>query len=445
MSKINLIKFVAFQISKHPRLVKLLMEVAHNVAPETVNVTPETVNVAQSDLVHRRFLTDNPVTFKSAIDAAQSYVSKLEDGEISWLHSKPFDPQPGNPQYFRLMFDLLNILQAMRIPVRSRILEIGNGPGWVTEILLMLGFSVDALEPSADLIKIAQERCLALETHYRHVAQPNVRFHQTTLEEIEFEDQSFDAILFFDVLHHVVNEEIAMEKCFRFLKPGGCLGVVEGAWHPDFKDLEQALIAEMANVGTLENPFSVEYIDHLLKKSGFIDIQRYVSVNGFFSKNQLPQPLQNFSAGSLAGSNNITAHKPISENGLYHPPTSDFNFKTNAQLNLLSGGIDSATRTASLVIDFKNTGETMLDSQTDRIGHITFSLRQGVPGTKSFIESKERHLLSKTLMPGEMVEMELVFRLPNNVALENWELDVVSEGVFWFSLRGIKSCQIPCL
>ena len=94
-----------------------------------------TLEQAPSSLVNRRFLGDNPILFKSAIEAAQTYVSKLEEGDVSWLHSKPFDPTPGNPQYFRLMFDLLNILQIMQIPEKGRILEIGCGPGWVTEIL----------------------------------------------------------------------------------------------------------------------------------------------------------------------------------------------------------------------------------------------------------------------------------------------------------------------
>ena len=83
------------------------------------------------------------MAYQSAIAAAQTYVAKLQAGDVLWLHSKPFDPNSGHPQYFRLMFDLLNILQVMAVPAGGRVLEIGSGPGWVTEILLMLGFTVD--------------------------------------------------------------------------------------------------------------------------------------------------------------------------------------------------------------------------------------------------------------------------------------------------------------
>ena len=35
----------------------------------------------------------------------------------------------------------------------GRVLEVGSGPGWVTEMLMGLGFEVDAVEPSASMIR----------------------------------------------------------------------------------------------------------------------------------------------------------------------------------------------------------------------------------------------------------------------------------------------------
>lgn len=396
------------------------------------------------DHLLRRFLTDNPVSYSTAIEAAESYVSKMgEYGYTYWLHAKPFDSAPGNAEYFRLMYDLLNILQAMRIPSGGSILEVGSGPGWITEILLLLGFSVDALEPCADMLAIAKERCSTLHAHYRQSAQPDVRFHQATLEEVAFEEGRFDAILCFDVLHHVVDEERALEKVFRFLKPGGCLGVVEGSWHPDNKQLEAGLILEMERFGTLENPFSTEYLDYLLEKSGFIDINRYVSVNGFFTAAQLGQPLQSFS-GEVKDSNNIIARKPTVDEALY-PHCTDCRFRTDVRIRLLEGGIDPVSRTASLVVELENCGETRLDNTVTRIGHSTLALRWGSPGSSQFRECAKRHMLSASLSPGQTLQMSCLFLLPAEVPLEGWELDLIAEAVFWFSSRGIPSCPVPCL
>ena len=396
-------------------------------------------------LTHRRFLSDNPVAYQQAIAAAESYVSQLEPGAVSWLHYKPFDPTPGNPQYFRLMFDLLNMLQVMQITPRGRILEVGSGPGWVTEILLMLGFSVDALEPSSDLIDIAKERCGALTTHYRHTDHSSVRFHQATIEDIEFDQESFDAILFFDVLHHVVDENLALEKCFRFLKPDGCLGIVEGAWHPSFKALEQACIDEMARFGTLENPFSTEYLDLLLTRTGFIEVQRYAAVNGFFSESQLTQPLNMFTVQPFVGSNNVTARKP-NQGEVRYPPCTVTNFKTDVHLKLLSGGIDAEQKRAIVQIRLKNSGETLFNHRTQQIGHITIALRQGKPDTPLFIECRERHVLPSSLIPGDELVLKLEYTLPATTSsFEHWELDLVAESCYWFSSRGIDTCSIPKL
>lgn len=282
----------------------------NNILKPYTNLNKEKDSTSSIQGMYKRFLTQNPVTYERAIEAAEKYVSKLEDGEIGWLYSKPFDPTDGNPQYFRLMYDLLNILQAMKIPANARILEIGSGPGWITEILLLLGFSVDAIEPSAEMINITKDRCAALSSHHRSKNIENVQFFQSTIEEVEFEENRFDAILFFDALHHIVNEEITINKCFRFLKKGGCLGVVEGAWHPDYKELERDLIVEMDKFGTLENPFTQEYLDHLLTTSGFIDLQRFVGINGYFTQSQINHLMLNFNSQTFAGSNNLVAFKP---------------------------------------------------------------------------------------------------------------------------------------
>jgi 2-polyprenyl-3-methyl-5-hydroxy-6-metoxy-1,4-benzoquinol methylase len=398
-------------------------------------------DAALANIKYQRFLTNNPMAYQSAIEAAETYASKLGNEEHEWLYAKPFDTTPGNPQYFRLMFDLLNILQAMRLPHRARILEIGSGPGWVTEILLTMGFSVDALEPSADLINIAKERCATARAHFHQTGEADVRFHQSTLEEIDFPEQHFDAILYFDVLHHVVDEVQCMTKSFRFLKEGGCLGVIDPSWHPDFKTLENQMIGEMAKYGTLENPFSVEYIDYLLAQAGFVEIERYISVNGLFTEKQSARPLGDFSDRPMRGSNNMTARRPDSEGKVY-PGCANSHFKTDVRLTLLACSIDPVQRQAVLQVNLENTGETLLDCNADHIGHITFSMRQGMPGSPEFVPSENREVLAQNLPPGKSLKMTLKFTLPAAASLENWELDMIAEGVFWFSTRGIPGCPV---
>ena len=392
----------------------------------------------------QRFLSANPMAYQSAIAAAQTYVAKLQAGDVLWLHSKPFDPNSGHPQYFRLMFDLLNILQVMAVPAGGRVLEIGSGPGWVTEILLMLGFTVDALEPAADLIEIAEERCSSLAFHYRHAAPPKVRFHQATLEEVSFEDESFDGILFFDVLHHVVDERLAMEKCLRFLKPGGCVGVVEGAWQPGARAMEQALIAEMASFGTLENPFTQAYLDEVLETAGFVEIRRYGGVNGFFTAEELAQPARNLASSSLASANHLTARRPNRDTQLW-PGCADPEARTELRLRLRQGGIDPASRSAELVVYLQNLGQTLIEGRVSLAGHVRLALRRGTPGAPDYVESLERLPLPRAIQPGQAAILTLAFTVPDGAPLDGWVLDLVAEGLFWFSTRGTVPCPVPCL
>ncbi len=384
------------------------------------------------------------MAYQSAIAAAQTYVTKLQPGDVLWLHSKPYDPNSGHPQYFRLMFDLLNILQAMAVPAGGRVLEIGSGPGWVTEVLLMLGFTVDALEPAADLIAVAEERCSSLAFHYRHAAPSKVRFHQATLEEVTFADESFDGILFFDVLHHVVDERLSMEKCLRFLKPGGCIGVVEGAWQPGARAMEQALIAEMASFGTLENPFTQGYLDEVLDTAGFVEIRRYAGVNGFFTAEELAQPAHNLASSPLASTNHLTARKPDWDSRQW-PGCADPAARTELRLRLRHGGINPASRTAEVVVHVQNLGETLLEGRVSLVGHVRLVLRRGRPGAPDCVESLERLPLPQTIRPGQAATLTLAFTVPDDALLDGWVLDLVAEGLFWFSARGTVPCPVPCL
>lgn len=390
--------------------------------------------------MHRRFLKDNPMAYQKAVDGAEAYVDILEeDGDKWWLYQKPFDQRKNNEQYFRLMYDVLNILQVMHITPGGRVLEIGAGPGWVTEILLLLGFKVDALEPATDMVSVARERVAAAASHFRLPIESGASFHQGTVEDLTFDDGAFDAILYFDSLHHIHDEQDAIAKSFRYLKPGGVVGVVEGAWHPNFKELEAGLIAEMEKYGTLESPFSVAYLDQLLEQAGFVEVQRYVSVNGFFTQNQLPHLHQ--AGNAMQGSNNVTARKPSLEE-LQHPPTTDLQCKTDARFALRAASVSADSGQAVLDVAFTNSGETIFSNRQSRTGHVTFALRRGAPGSDGFMECKERHVLPELMAPGKTTNLKLAFTLPPNASLDGWELDAIAEGIFWFSDRGIAPCPI---
>ena len=143
-----------------------------------------------------RYVRDARDRQAELLTAASDYVARMEDEERVWLYRKPYDPAPGNPAFYYETYQVLNLLQAMDLAPDARVLEVGSGPGWLTEILALLGFEVEAVEPAAAMIEVAQERLRLAEAHHRVDLAGRVSFHESTLESCSLPDRSVDAAIF---------------------------------------------------------------------------------------------------------------------------------------------------------------------------------------------------------------------------------------------------------
>lgn len=395
----------------------------------------------------KRFLGDQPQrTVAHSVDAARGYVGKLADWEREYLFQKPFAPPPSYDAYYTEIYPVLNLIKAMDVPSEGRVLEVGCGPGWVTEILRGLGFDVDAIEPSEEMIRIARERIESSARHH-HFARPRkVAFHATTLEGCRLADGSVDAILFHASLHHIIDEQKALDQCFRLLKPGGVLGVSEAAWTPGHRATEESFEREMERFGTLENPYTIEYLDHLLSRSGFIDVERYHSFNGL-----VPVELEGLSLSELLRKapaignvvapahlmNNLTARKP---SGL--ADTRDSQAFTFAEIAIVEASLDPVARTIRIKARLANRGESLWLFRPRTAGWVSISLRSGDPLAPDFVEAEPRQLLPARVPPGKEVVVDLLYSLPERYAGRRWFLDLVNEGLFWFSERGTVPAEV---
>lgn len=389
--------------------------------------------------VHRRFLSGASGRQEAWLQAAREYVSRKDESGRAWLYRKPYDTNSGNPEFFHESYSVLNLLQAMSVPSGGRILEVGSGPGWITEILMSLGFEVDGIEPSEAMIEIARERVESAARHHRIASPARVVFHASTIEDCGLPDDSFDAVLFHAALHHVVDENRTLAQCFRLLCPGGVLGVCEAAWVPGKRALEEKLEEEMRLYGTLENPYTTEYLDWLLREHGFVEVRRYHAVNGYFPAEQGALPLEAV-AGSLAHvHNNLTARKPSP----WAVTTLDHHARTQAGIELLESRFDPATGHLHLRARLSNRGETAWLHRTPRVGRVSIALRSGEPGSPGFREAEPRHLLPRPLPAGESMDMDLEYQIPPGLEDAPWELDLINEQMFWFSHRGTKAARVP--
>ena len=104
------------------------------------------------------------------------------------------------------------------------VLEFGCGTGSTAIIHAPYVKHIKAIDFSSEMIEIAKGK-----VEDRDIS--NVTFEQLTIEELEVEECSYDAVLGLNILHLLANKEKIIAKVYKMLKPGGifvtstvCLG-----------------------------------------------------------------------------------------------------------------------------------------------------------------------------------------------------------------------------
>ena len=94
------------------------------------------------------------------------------------------------------------------------ILEIGCGTGKGTEVLIEQGAKVHAIEPNSSMGKIAEQK----------FSPQKFTWEASKFEDYLGQEASFPLITSAHAFHWV-DPDIAFEKCFKLLRPGGALAI----------------------------------------------------------------------------------------------------------------------------------------------------------------------------------------------------------------------------
>ncbi len=95
----------------------------------------------------------------------------------------------------------------------GRLLEVGCGIGVDSIRLARCGFEVTALDLTESAIQVARR--------FAEDRAAGIDFRVGNAEDLEFEDETFDAAYAFGVLHHTPQVAQAVAELRRVLKPGG--------------------------------------------------------------------------------------------------------------------------------------------------------------------------------------------------------------------------------
>ena len=110
---------------------------------------------------------------------------------------------------------LVSELLAEFLPLKtSHILDLGCGQGGTAIALAQAGAKVTAVDPDASAISRLQ-----LQMAYDHVDITVKKLSGEMIDTLE----TYHAVILWDVIEHVANAQLVLQKIYRALKPGGLL------------------------------------------------------------------------------------------------------------------------------------------------------------------------------------------------------------------------------
>ncbi len=133
-------------------------------------------------------------------------------GEVAYLLTKPFSPI-NRTQNVRLLHAFLVAVEHLGLPPAGRVLDLGGGSAWVSELLAKLGFRAFTLDLSSALLGIGRKR-------FAREGLP-ARFAVGDMTYLPVATGSMDAVIVLDALHHVPDVPAVFREAYRVLAEGG--------------------------------------------------------------------------------------------------------------------------------------------------------------------------------------------------------------------------------
>ncbi len=387
--------------------------------------------------------------------AALEYPRKLDAERSYYLRTKPFYNLANKPlkhsgygmdsETHRHFTDFANMAVALALPAGAKILDVGCGSGWLSEYFARLGYNVTGIDISDDLVSMARERVKNVPYNLDHETALRCRFltHDIEVAPLPKESEAkFDAIICYDSLHHLADERAVFRHLAAMLDVGGLLFILEGQKPEGGSATEDELRDVMRQYGTLESPFSSDYLRELISANGFVVVGDHVSVNGLFEREMLEGdpgdrmlPLR-----TVATDYHYLTCMKVTEGA---PATSVADSRAPrvlcAEITLrhsLQRKVEPRA-TLQIPITIRNTGDTLwLSGQTVRAGVVMPGIRVLNERGEIISELHGQPMLPRAVPPGQTVALDIQLPAPPDTGAYSVKIDLVDQHVCWFEERG---------
>jgi SAM-dependent methyltransferase len=363
----------------------------------------------------------------------RDYVRELPEGERLWLKTKPFSAPPSF-ELATCLRTFAHIVDELKLGVRAQVLDVGCGPGWMSEYLARCGYWVTGIDISEDMVEIARQRVAQIPEQVGEGIDAHAEFHAMTVREMPWTDR-FDAAILYDTMHHFDDELETLRVILRTLTPGGTIYIREGARPAAGSEAERALIDEMRTRATLESPFDPRYLLQVVGDAGFADVRRLVEVDELVDVADIRRPFQalvrfaryRVGRGEI---NTVVARKPLG-----------VEIRTNA--DNFSGRIEALGQWE----DSSDPNEKLLWVKLTNEGRAFWPMTKGFPypigavtvgpyitGAAGERLELDRAMLPHGVSPGQSARV--LIRVRRETAEGEVRIDLVREGLAWFSELG---------
>lgn len=191
--------------------------------------------------------------------AEKEYLART--GSAEWERVKPFS-SPGTDtlaESAKLLHDFSIAMLVLQPQPGDRILDLGAGGGWVSDLLGRLNRSSVAVDISVDMLRTGRTRPGA-----------PIRGVAGDMERLPFRTGAFDKAICLSALHHVPNIPAALHEIARVLTDEGVAFFSEpGKGHAD----AAVSTAAVRDFGVLEQEILIEDFARWCAAAGFKDVR----------------------------------------------------------------------------------------------------------------------------------------------------------------------------